>query len=76
MDGKGAIKVFYNGSIYTKFDKKSPVESIVVKGDRIAFCGTSEESMKRYATIAEQIINLGGRSFSRALSIHIFISMT
>ena len=61
MDGKGAIKVFYNGSIYTKFDKKSPVESIVVKGDRITFYGTSEESMKRYATIAEQIINLGGK---------------
>ena len=60
MDGKGAIKIFYNGSIYTKFDKKSPVESIVVKGDRITFYGTSEESMKRYATIAEQIINLGG----------------
>ena len=61
MDGKGVIKLFYNGHIYTKFDKKSPVESIVIKEDRIAFYGTSEESMRRYANIAEQVINLEQR---------------
>lgn len=61
MDRHGAIKLFYNGSIYTKFDKKSPVESIVTNDDRVAFYGSSEESMKIYGTVAEQIINLEGK---------------
>ncbi len=61
MSEERNIKIYYNGSIYTKFIPPTVVKSIVTEGEKIEFCGSSEEAMKIYGKSADTIVNLEGR---------------
>ncbi|MEM0135825.1 MAG: amidohydrolase family protein, partial [Thermoplasmatales archaeon] len=61
MDDKRSINIFFNGSIYTKFNETTIVESIVTNKGKIEFTGSSKEAMRLYGKNADSIIDLEGR---------------
>lgn len=61
MGGRGIIRIYYNGKVYLNFLNRTTCESLVIKDDRIEFCGNSEEAMELFGKSATSVINLDGR---------------
>ena len=61
MGKKGAVKIYYNGTVLTNFMKKTKCESIVTSDDRIEYCGGSDEALRLYGKSANSITNLQGK---------------
>ena len=61
MEHTNDIKIFYNGTIYSKFIPLTTFESIVTNGDKIEFCGKSEEAIALYGKKAVTVVNLNKR---------------
>lgn len=61
MAGGDTLRIFYNGTIYSRYDPVARVESFVTSGEKIEFIGSSAESMSKYGKIAASVVNLEGR---------------
>jgi predicted amidohydrolase YtcJ len=69
---QGVDLVLANGNIYTVHDKQPKAEAIAVKGDRIVFVGSNEDTKKFHAP---KVIDLRGRTLVPGLTdshCHIF----
>jgi len=61
MREKSGFKIFYNGTIYSKYSPLTVTESIVTKDEKIEFVGNSDEAMKLYGKSAVAVVNLKGK---------------